>query len=231
MEGVARRQDAAAAGAAARELDRGLDRLRAAVGEYDMGEARRRHREQARGQFALGIRDRCNDEVRQLFSPGGLQRPPDRFRMVAERNRAKLCDEIGVARSVRVDEMASLATHERLVEAQTLIEEALVGRDVPYVGGAAPARSNLAATRARSPRRRERTCGPRSARGAPRRSRAGAGAASSAIAGDGARLRLRRCSASNARFCAVVSSSSPPPDIRRVPPARARSSDARSPRR
>src|SRR5262245_47443385 len=99
-----------------------------------MSEARRRHREQARGQLALGIRDRCNDEVRQLLAPGGLERPPDRLRMVAERDRAELRDEIGVARSLRVDEMASLAAHERLVEAQTLIEETLVGRDVPYIG-------------------------------------------------------------------------------------------------
>src|SRR5262245_6521229 len=134
VEGVAGRQDAGPAGAAAGELDRRLDRFRTAVGEYDVGEARRRHREQSYGQLALGIRDRRDDEVRQLLPPGGLERPPDRFRMVAEWNRAELRDEIGVARSVRADEMASLAAHERLVEAQTLIEEALVGRDVPYIG-------------------------------------------------------------------------------------------------
>ena len=45
----------------------------------------------------------------------------------------ELRDEIGVANSVRIEQIASLSTHERLIETQALIEESLVRRDVPYI--------------------------------------------------------------------------------------------------
>ena len=53
VEGVASRQDAGAAGAAAGQLDCGFDRFRAAVREDDVSEPGRRHREQSLRQLAL----------------------------------------------------------------------------------------------------------------------------------------------------------------------------------
>ncbi len=50
-----------------------------------------------------------------------------------ERYGTELRDEVGVANSVRVEQVASLPTHERLIETQALIEESLVRRDVPYI--------------------------------------------------------------------------------------------------
>ena len=63
-----------------------------------------------------------------------LQRLPYRRRIVAERNGAELGDEVGVANSVRVDQVASFAAHECLVQTEALVEESLVRRDVSYVG-------------------------------------------------------------------------------------------------
>ena len=71
MEAVARRQDAEPAGAAAGELDRRLDRLGAAVGEHDVTEPGRRHREQSLRQLA------CAGEI-EVITRLGTRLPPRR---------------------------------------------------------------------------------------------------------------------------------------------------------
>ena len=53
---------------------------------------------------------------------------------MAEWNGAELGDAVGVAIAVGIDEIISLAAHEGLVEAETLVEEPFVRRHVPYKG-------------------------------------------------------------------------------------------------
>src|ERR1043166_8831696 len=73
--------DAGAAGRGARELDGGLDRLRARIGEEDLVEMRHQV-EQPVGQDAGERRDVHLHEIRQVGVERALQRSAD-FRMVA----------------------------------------------------------------------------------------------------------------------------------------------------
>src|SRR5450631_4283512 len=134
MEAVAGRQYAEPAGAAARELQRRLDTFRAAVGENDMREARRRDSKQPFRQLARHRRDRGDGQVRPPLAAYAVDGVPDRLRIVAERHRTELRNEIGVTYAVFVNKTAALAAHEGLVETKLAVEEAAVGRDVADVG-------------------------------------------------------------------------------------------------
>ena len=79
---------------------------------------------------------------------------------MAEWNGAELGDEVGVAISVRIEQVTSLAAHECLVEAETLVEESFVRRDVPYIG-ILLLRAPIPQRRERDSHRRERICGLR----------------------------------------------------------------------
>ena len=134
MEAVARRQDADAAGATAGQLDRSLDRFGAAVGEYNVGQANWSNRQKLLGEFALRGGNRRDGEIWQPRLPRTFQRLPNRVRAVSEWYGTELRDAVGVANSVRVEQIASLSANEDLVEAKSLIEESLVGRDVSHIG-------------------------------------------------------------------------------------------------
>ena len=134
MEAVASRQDPKSARARARELDRRLDRLRTAVCENGVTEPGGGDREQSLRELACRRGNRRDHQIGARLSPDCLQRVPNRFRIVTERNGSELSDEIRVRRSLGIEQKTSLAAHEFLVESKSLIQKTLVRRDVPNVG-------------------------------------------------------------------------------------------------
>ena len=53
---------------------------------------------------------------------------------MTKRNGSELGDAVGVAIAVGVEQVASFAADEALVQTEALVEESLVRGDVPYVG-------------------------------------------------------------------------------------------------
>ncbi len=118
VEGVLGVEDPRAPGRRARDLDRRLDRLRAAVRRHHRADARRRAREQLLGEHAAEQR---HAELRQVAGPRGhrLLHGRDRLGVVApDREHAIAAEQVEVALAALVDQVRALAAAPRLVEAE-----------------------------------------------------------------------------------------------------------------
>ena len=111
-------EDALAARCGARDLDRRLDRLGAAVRGHDRRHARGRAPDQLLGEHPAQER---HAELRQVAGAGGEHRLDrrDRLGMVAaDREHAVAAEEVQVALAVRIDQVGAVAADPHLVEAE-----------------------------------------------------------------------------------------------------------------
>ncbi len=108
----------------ARQANRDLDGLGAALGEGDdpVSRADRREARQALGEGERVHRARRLDHRRRPLAPHGEERLPDRVRVVAERERSVLRREVEDAPSAVVLEPGALPPHVGAVEAEVLEE-------------------------------------------------------------------------------------------------------------
>src|SRR5262249_27454482 len=116
MESVAAGKYPDSACATPCELDRCFHSLGTAVREDDVSEPCGSHSEQSLRKLSCDGGNRCNDKVRPCLASDGFQCPPNRIRIVAERDSAELSDEIGVAISIGVDQVTPLTAHKYLVK-------------------------------------------------------------------------------------------------------------------
>ena len=140
MEGVGAIDDAGPAGRAARELDRGLDRFGARIGEehlvqiWDMFE-------QAFGQNAGERRDVELHEIGQVGVEHALQRLAQRRMIAADREHAKSAQQVEIARALAIEEILALPLLESDIVADGLqhADELLVQSGARAWNCAAPA--------------------------------------------------------------------------------------------
>src|SRR5712691_8467357 len=127
-------QNTQPAGAAAGELDRRFHRLGTAIRENNVTKSRRSYGEQSLRELACRYGNRWHNQIRLRLPPHGLHGLPYGFGIVAKRNGAKIRAKVGVAGSFGIEQIASFAADEFLVESEPLREKALVRRDISRVG-------------------------------------------------------------------------------------------------